>query len=409
MRNILQHFRRFLRFLRTTWSIAGITLLVIVLMESGFRLIFWVKDHFAAETVPDRRVIEAGYGGESWPALHYRELQALEVRWQPYVYFRPKPFSGQTITIDQEGLRRTWTPPPAADRPGKVFKLLVFGGSSLWGYGARDDQTIPSLVAREMYDRGYRAEVRNLGDIGYVSTQEVIALLRDLQAGYRPDLVIFYDGVNDTTSAWIEGEAGITTNEQNRRTEFNLSQSPSRLAASLIAEVVRDSASYRFAQVIGRRLGGVRDVPSRSTPAKDAQELAAEVVRRYRANVAIVEKLGKEFGFETLFYWQPVVFDKPELSPYESEEARKFEWARGFFTEVYGGIRTSNDLGGDAHFHDLSRMFAGTPELIFIDYCHTSESGNLKIAQAIARDAISILPSADPRGPGSDRANGPIR
>ena len=187
-----------------------------------------------------------------------------------------------------------------------------------------------------MYDRGYRVEVRNFAEIGYVSTQEVVALLRELQAGYRPDLVIFYDGVNDTTSAWIEGEAGVTTNEQNRRAEFNLLHSPSRLAASLIANLVRDSALYRFAQVIGRRLGGARDVPLRSTPARDPHELAAEVVRRYRANVAIVEKLGKEFGFETLFYWQPVVFDKRELTPYENEEARKFEWARGFFAEVYG-------------------------------------------------------------------------
>jgi lysophospholipase L1-like esterase len=391
MRNVLLYFRRFLRFLQTTWSIVGITLLVIVVTESGFRLVFWVKDHFAKEAVPDRRVIEAGYGGESWPARHYRELQALEVRWQPYVYFRPKLFSGQTITIDREGIRRTWTPPSSADRAGKVFKLLLLGGSSLWGYGARDDQTIPSLVAREMYDRGYRVEVKNLGEIGYVSTQEVIALLRDLQSGYRPDLVILYDGVNDTTSAWIEGEAGVTTNEQNRREEFNLLQSPSRLAASLIVKLVQDSSSYRFAQVIGRRLIGARDVPPRTTPAKDAHELAAEVVRRYRANVAIVEKLGKEFGFETLFYWQPVVFDKRELTPFETEEARKFEWARGFFSEVYGAIRSSSELGGDTHFHDLSRLFAGTPELIFIDYCHTTESGNLKVAQAIARDAITIL------------------
>jgi lysophospholipase L1-like esterase len=394
MRNVLLHFRRFLQFLRTTWSIAGITLLAIVLMESGFRLIFWVKDHFAAEAVPDRRVIEAGYGGEAWPALHYRELQALEHRWEPYVYFRPKPFAGQTITIDREGLRHTWTPPPAADRPGKVFRILSLGGSSLWGYGARDDRTIPSLVAREMYDRGYRVEVRNLAEIGYVSTQEVVALLRELQSGYRPDLVIFYDGVNDTTSAWIEGEAGVTTNEQNRRAEFNLSQSPSRLAASLIANLVRDSGLYRFAQVIGRRLGGARGVPDRPTPAKDAHELAAGVVRRYRANVAIVEKLGKEFGFETLFYWQPVVFDKRELTPYENEEAGKFEWAQGFFAEVYGAIRSSTELKGDAHFHDLSRLFAEAPELIFIDYCHTTESGNRRIAEAIARDAIAILPTA---------------
>ncbi len=106
----------------------------------------------------------------------------------------------------------------------------MLGGSSLWGFGARDDQTIPSLLARNLDQRGWRVELKNLSEIGYVSTQELIALVRELQAGYRPDVVIFYDGVNDTTSALLEGEAGLTTNEVNRRQEFNLLQSPARLS-----------------------------------------------------------------------------------------------------------------------------------------------------------------------------------
>ena len=65
-------------------------------------------------------------------------------------------------------------------------------------------------------------EVRNLSELGYVSTQEVIGLYRELQEGYRPDVVIFYDGVNDTTSAVLSGQAGVTTNEINRHDEFNL-------------------------------------------------------------------------------------------------------------------------------------------------------------------------------------------
>ena len=65
-------------------------------------------------------------------------------------------------------------------------------------------------------------------------------------------MVIFYDGVNDTTSAFLEGEAGVTTNEVNRRVEFNLRQSPGRLATGLAARLIQDSGSNRFAQMIGR-------------------------------------------------------------------------------------------------------------------------------------------------------------
>ena len=43
---------------------------------------------------------------QTWPIEHYREIESLEERWQPYVYFRPKPFHGKTITIGADGLAR---------------------------------------------------------------------------------------------------------------------------------------------------------------------------------------------------------------------------------------------------------------------------------------------------------------
>ena len=404
MANVRQRIRWILRFIRTGWSIAGLTLVAILLTEAGFRLVFAVKDHFTAAETPDPRVVEAGYGGETWPVQHYRELRLLQERWRPYVYFRQKPFSGETISIDQDGLRLTWEPPPAPVDRGmaRPVKVLLLGGSSLWGFGARNDRTIPSLVARKLHEAGHRVEMRNLAEIGYVSTQEVVALVRELQSGYRPDLVVFYDGVNDTTSALLEGEAGVTTNEQNRRAEFNIRQSPDRLAAGMIARLVADSASYRFAQVIGRRFTG----PNRAgrLPSADrSSELAAEVVRRYQANFEIVNKLGRGFGFEALHFWQPVVFDKPALAPYEREEAARFAWTRAFFRKVHDGLQASAALRDNPRFHDLSQLFAASDRLVFIDYCHTTESANATIAQAIAADIEQALrkrsPPTDPRSP----------
>jgi lysophospholipase L1-like esterase len=350
-------------------------------------------------------VVAEGYGGESWPFQHYRELERLQDRWQPYVYFRQNAFAGETITIDRDGLRLTWQAPPApADlAPTRTPRILMLGGSSLWGFGARDDRTIPSLIARKLFDQGVRVEVRNLAEIGYVNTQEVIALVRELQAGYRPDLVIFYDGVNDSTSALLEGEAGVTTNERNRRAEFNLRQSPARLGAAMIARLVQDSASFRFATVIGRRLSGGRGLTEALPSADRRTELISDVVGRYRANLSVVDRLGRGFGFNALYYWQPLVFDKKSLTPYEREEAEKFVWARGFLGEVYQAIRNSAELRADRRFHDLSRVFAGTTGPIFIDYCHTTELANDRIAEVIARDALASMPQAD-HGPGDGDA-----
>ena len=47
--------------------------------------------------------------------------------------------------------------------------------------------------------------------------------------GSGPDLVVFYDGVNDTFSGYQSQVAGHTQNEFNRRREFNLTH-PRRIA-----------------------------------------------------------------------------------------------------------------------------------------------------------------------------------
>ena len=91
-----------------------------ILTEAGFRLVFAIKDQLTRRDAPDPRVLAEGYGGATWPVEHYRELESLEDRWQPYVYFRQKPFRGKTITIGNDGLRATWQPPapaPPDDRP----------------------------------------------------------------------------------------------------------------------------------------------------------------------------------------------------------------------------------------------------------------------------------------------------
>jgi hypothetical protein len=67
--------------------------------------------------------------------------------------------------------------------------------------------------------------------MGWVSTQSVIMLLRQLQHGNIPDVVVFYDGVNDTYAAYQQGFAGWPQNELNRVTEFNVTQHLSGLRA----------------------------------------------------------------------------------------------------------------------------------------------------------------------------------
>jgi lysophospholipase L1-like esterase len=391
MGKAMARFKRFVSLLQTGWSIFGITLVLLLVVEAGLRAAFAARDYLTLPASPDPRIVTEGYGGATWLAKHYREIESLEERWQPYVYFRPKSFHGQTVTVGPDGLRATWQPLATAGELAakKPLKVLMLGGSSLWGFGARDDQTIPSRLARKLHERGVLAEVKNLADLGYVSTQEVICLLRELQNGYRPDLVIFYDGVNETTSALLSGEAGLTTNEVNRRREFNLLNSPLRLVTALGGKLLADSGSLRLARAVKSRL--VSPAPQSKSPVPDdaISNLAADVAYCYAANVKLVEHLGLAYGFRPLFFWQPTIFDKSEPTAVELEEAKKFAWTEHAFRAVYEKVRTASSLNTDRAFRDLSRIFARERQLIFIDYCHTTEAANDRIADEIAAEIVA--------------------
>jgi hypothetical protein len=394
MGNIIRRVKRTLASLQTAWSMVGITLVLLILMEGGFRAFFAVRDRLSVTPPPDRRVLDEGYAGATWLIEHYRELERLEERWQPYVYFRQEPFHGKTINIETTGRRATWQSLPGnrgRSGPKGSIKLLMLGGSSLWGFGARDDQTIPSIVGRELGRRGYGVEIKNLAEIGYTSTQELVALVRELQSGYRPQFVVFYDGVNDTTSAFLEGEAGLTTNERNRRNEFNLLQSPGRLALALARKLLADSGSHRFAQAAARKLGFSARTSPKPLAGESMAALAESAVRTYEANITIVESLGKSYGFQPVFFWQPTVFTKPVLVAFEREEAANYGWSEPMFQEVFGRIHSSAALKSDGAFHDLSGIFADTEGLVFIDYCHTTETANLPIALEIVRSLLAAV------------------
>ncbi len=381
--------RKILSSLQTAWSIAGVSVVLVVVLEAGFRVGFAIKDwRDDSQAVAARRVAEA-QGDPVWPLVNARELGRLADRFSPWVYFRQRPFHGQTITIDENGRRATWQPPGASEsRAGRRPLVVFLGGSTLWGYGARDMHTIPSLVAQRLFERGRAVDVQNQAEIGYVSTQELVALQLELRDGLRPDVVVFFDGVNDTTSAALEGHAGLSTNESNRVAEFNLRQSAPRLGRALGARLIEDSGLYRFARFVRRRLGaGGLDMPRSFDP-----RLASDVAECYAGNVAIIRGLGRQYGFRPFFFWQPVVFTKTTRTALEQDEAARFAPLESIFRAVHEQLKKSPELASAADYHDLSALFDNQSDGAFIDYCHTTEKANERIADLMREAILEALP-----------------
>lgn len=99
------------------------------------------------------------------------------------------------LTVQDE-VRRSWRPPATAECPAPL-EVWMFGGSTMFGVGQRDDHTIASELARVAWEDGVALDVVNRGVPSDVSWVEQRRLERALATSEAPDLVVFYDGFND--------------------------------------------------------------------------------------------------------------------------------------------------------------------------------------------------------------------
>ncbi|MGH7064411.1 MAG: hypothetical protein ACREET_10045, partial [Stellaceae bacterium] len=236
------------RFVLAVWHVVGLIIIVVLLLEFG---VDWLRAmsrwlRYRRWGRPDRTANADAYQGAAWAIRYFDEFHRLvRVDWRPYVGWWQRPAHGGYITLDERGLR----PTPGENRAGAgTLRILCFGGSTMMGMGARDDATIPAVLARRLAEQGHCAAVTNFGQLGHNSTQEAIGLHQLLKTGGRPDLALFYDGINEIASAEQSGRADAVFNESRRRAEFNLLHPDRRgdlYAAALMTAVPRSLRRLR--------------------------------------------------------------------------------------------------------------------------------------------------------------------
>src|SRR5690349_6392646 len=131
------------------------------------------------------------YSSQSWARKYWQEFRlSRKQRYYPYVGWRRAPFEGETINVDRNGIRDT----PGVDCRAGAFKVFAFGESTMWGTGSPDWGTIPAQLQKRLAQlRPGPVCVVNFAESAYVSTQDLLMLIMQLQAGNPPDWVLFYN------------------------------------------------------------------------------------------------------------------------------------------------------------------------------------------------------------------------
>jgi hypothetical protein len=326
------------------------------------------------------------------PAQRERLQGEFAMTFRPSAFAQPaeRPVAGEFVTVEPAGFRRSrnqhaWPPDPAS------FNVFVFGGSTTFGYGVRDDDTIPSYM-QAAFDAspGPRpVAVYNFARGGFYSTQERLLFDQLLTIGLRPDLAIFIDGLNEFT---LIDEPPIFT-------RYSTSEAREDLERPL-QKVVRELPLVRL---LSPKAGESRfaDYVRSSQPAAAAhpRPSAEQLVARYRANQRVIASLAEAYGVPTLFVWQPIPVYKYDLSAHPA-------WIDPpllgpLHRDGYAQMRAALDAGQmDRRFVWCADIQDGKREPFYVDQVHYSPAMSKLLARCIVDGlATALEPAAgDPPG-----------
>lgn len=342
-----------------------------------------------------------------------QEEMQIEWSYEAYIGWSRKAFQGQTITVDNNGDRvhenvRT-------DKSNK--SVYFFGGSTMWGWGAPDNGTIPALFSSISGMPSY-----NKGERGFNTRQGVARLVNLLAQGKQIDLVIFYDGVNDVThSCRVELEVGEHSQTElfrkkiaKRLGEDNLKREKNNYLTNENVKLFLNEREFlqyldfvflfgtrSLVAKINNKIFNVQTVKreGESTEVKryvddsylcdNSEERAQRVAESIVNYWEIAHDLAEARGIKFLAILQPVAYlGNPRLTHlkfdrWDDERALQFK-------TVYPLIKDIMRKRGHKWILDYTEMFS-RDEYIYTDFCHVSPNGNLIVAKQIYKDIKAYL------------------
>lgn len=316
------------------------------------------------------------FKNKNWTSEYFSEFEeSYKTEYFPYVGYRRVPnYEGKYININNESIRKTIN--PCLNNSLKKIKIFVFGGSTIWGIGSRDIGTIPSYLSKYLCPNNYSIEVTNFGEDGYTNTQEIIKFELELRKNNIPDIVIFYDGINDFSTSYQNEVAGFPHNVENRKREFNSKDKLSYNIIGLFSNLYK--VLYKIKEIIYIK---------KSNNIFLNANLNNDIINIYFNNIKIIKSLENDYKFKSFFYWQPLISTKQNLSKDEINIYNKkyFNYLHINYNLISNLINESNEV------INLIDIFNNINETIFMDYCHISENGNSIIAKKISKDILEYL------------------
>ena len=324
----------------------------------------------------DQRAFYPNYSNKDFSIELFNEYSKLPVTYRSFIGWRREKVNFKyTKILGQYNARKS---------KGEAINNSVwfFGGSTMWGTGSSDNQTIPSH-----FNSLTNLPVYNFGETGWNSRQSLNQLINAIGDKKNPSVAIFYDGVNDIIHQCRSEVVSLPSHMREIRLQNALKPLPIQnligISNFLLTPYIKISREYSiqlpfFDSSISKRFDC------------DINEGKALLIAQHLVNnwyTAHVISKSKNFEFYGIL--QPTLFSTKTKSDYFPPDIVKQNSEIEIqYKKVYPLILKEIDkyCAYDKNF--CSKIIDGTDWLdgtnnIFIDFCHLNSHGNKVIAQRI--------------------------
>ena len=292
--------------------------------------------------------------------------------------------SGKGWSTDTHGFRKNGLlrVAPENDNARTEIRIAVTGGSTAWGVGVTDDQTLPAVLQKLLSSRcqGSEIVVWNAAISAQTSGQERRRFETDVLP-LRPDIHVAFTGFNDIYNSYT----GLLPHQNRDYFEVGkhfgargvndfIPEPPKQedylLRTSYLLSIAYFKLTYdptRVAEAINRRTAGT-DVTIDST------------LRTAR----IFSNWGKDYGYEFFYFLQPSVYSTRKRLTINEMTIRKSDEEFGNF-HSRGYLRLKDALLQQVgNFFDADRAIADEEKDLFIDNVHFGDRGYSMLAEYMA-------------------------
>jgi lysophospholipase L1-like esterase len=339
------------------------TLLFLFVINFTIVFSYSLYTSFRSQNNIDSRTRLEVYLPHTWSSDHFKELGQVKVTYTSYLGYRRLPFKGSTINIDEKGIRNTLN---QTNKKGKVF---FYGGSTTWGTGVPDSLTIPSLFNKFS---NFNHHVINYGESGYHSFQEYLKFLIHIQKDkLSPDIVIFYDGVNEF-SFLEKGNHYVYSNPvENRLKKLYKGQTKTNNLSEYLKSIFLNPLFKVITRLTKKSEVDVKLNINRS------ESFIKDVVDNTIQNWILSKNLAERNNIKPYFILQPNIYTSTYNDKYIPLNKDRDSVYKKYYTYLKEELKKKN-----FEYYDLSDIFKNEKD-IYIDFCHLTPKGNKIVSKRI--------------------------